>query len=747
MKHCEPITIIVNTLNRANLLKDTLASFQHLDYPSVEVVVVNGPSTDESEDLLREWEGKIKVGKCPEANLSMSRNIGIAMASGEFVAFIDDDAIPEPEWLNQAIMGFDTNDVAATGGKVFDHTGYSFQYEYANANRLGHGKWQLTRSHPHYCFPGSYEFPYLQGTNTIFRRSALLKVGGFDEEFAYYLDETDVCLRLIDEGYLVKQLHDAYVHHKYAPSHIRTKTTAVYRYPVLKSKIYFANRYGKSYHSQTEIDDDNYQFLQNHRSDVAYCVETGRLSVEDQERFEEHAEQAWSVGIQAAKQPRKLITPELLASYQSPFKAFETLRPAGQQLTIALLCEDYPPNLLGGIARFTQDKATALAKLGHKVHVIARSLNHNTVDLEDGVWVHRIVAKPQLKSTEVQTFNIPQSHWDQSKSLLDELDRISTHRPIDIVEAPIWNVVGIAPLLSGRFKVITSLQTTLKLSLPSKPDLTSNPEVMKTFVNPIVALEKYMIEKSQGVLAISQGIADEVEAAYKTKIDRERLYVSFLGMPDWAADKSFHMQHDAESERVKILFVGRLEKRKGIDVLLETAANLCMKYPSVEFHIVGDDTIKNPEGETYRELFEKKHLSLCTSQVIFHGKTSEDELRQHYADCDIFVAPSRFESFGLIYVEAMMFKKPVVGCKIGGIPEVVADGESGLLVAPGQVDALQRAIDSLVNSKELRQRLGLAGRLRYEQYFTDHSMASSCVNLYGKLSRGNQPSIVSQASE
>ena len=109
--------IVINTLNRANLLPNTLKSFLHLDFDNFEVIVVNGPSTDGTVEILEQWKDKIKIGHCPEPNLSMSRNIGIAMASGDVVLFIDDDAIPEPEWLNQIMNGFDSPEVAATGGR------------------------------------------------------------------------------------------------------------------------------------------------------------------------------------------------------------------------------------------------------------------------------------------------------------------------------------------------------------------------------------------------------------------------------------------------------------------------------------------------------------------------------------------------------------------------------------------------------------------------------------------------------
>ena len=142
----KPVSIIVNTLNRADYLRKILESFCYLDYGHFEVIVVNGPSTDETDDLLIKWNEKIKIGECTEANLSMSRNIGIALAAGEFVAFIDDDAIPEPEWLNQAMDAFEHDGIGAVGGPVYDHTGYTFQSIYVTTNRFGDAFFSSNRS-------------------------------------------------------------------------------------------------------------------------------------------------------------------------------------------------------------------------------------------------------------------------------------------------------------------------------------------------------------------------------------------------------------------------------------------------------------------------------------------------------------------------------------------------------------------------------------------------------------------------
>ncbi len=167
------------------------------------------------------------------------------------------------------------------------------------------------------------------------------------------------------------------------------------------------------------------------------------------------------------------------------------------------------------------------------------------------------------------------------------------------------------------------------------------------------------------------------------------------------------------------------------------------RLPEVIFHIVGDDSIPSAHGHTYRQEFEQKNVELCETHVHFYGKIDEESLRRHYATCDIFVAPSRFESFGLIYVEAMMFGRPSVGCDVGGIPEVVDHEVTGLLVAPNSAGALQSTLEALVSDANLRMQYGSAGRKRYEQRFSDFRMADSSVDLYQAVLTRNEAKIES----
>ena len=224
----DPITqslrcsIIICTYNRAQLLERLLLGLNHLSYEHIEVVVVNGPSTDRTDELLEEYRGRIKVAKNPDRNYSKSRNIGISAASGDILVFIDDDAIPaDSRWLDKLVEVFE-KDVngrlgAAGGGSIHRHTnffefdgGYTTDYceQIFHKEKLGDRREDGVRI-----------YRRTNGNNGAFRRSALLEIGGWDEHFIYYADEADVCLRLARAGYATIYVEDAHVRHFPAPAH------------------------------------------------------------------------------------------------------------------------------------------------------------------------------------------------------------------------------------------------------------------------------------------------------------------------------------------------------------------------------------------------------------------------------------------------------------------------------------------------------------------------------------------------
>jgi glycogen(starch) synthase len=221
----------------------------------------------------------------------------------------------------------------------------------------------------------------------------------------------------------------------------------------------------------------------------------------------------------------------------------------------------------------------------------------------------------------------------------------------------------------------------------------------------------------------------EIERGYGIQMRRDRVAVIPLGLDDWTGLEVDPPQV-LPKDSLRLLFVGRLEERKGIDVLLEAAKRVLRRYRNVYLDIAGNDQIPGPGGVSWRARFEQDtRADGIRGRVVFHGEVTEARLRGLYEACDIMVGPSRFESFGLMLVEGMMFGKPVIGCRAGGMVEVVKEGVTGLLAEPGDVASLEACLVRLIEEAPLRQQFGLAGRARYEQNFTAERMTGE-VNAF-----------------
>jgi GT2 family glycosyltransferase len=461
MKSVPTISVVINTDGRCQSLANTLDSLRYLDYPSFEVCVVYGPTEDGTQELLAKLQGQIKVAACPERNLSISRNIGIGLTAGELVAFIDDDGLAEPEWLHDLAEAFRDPAVGAAGGIVYDYTGVSLQYLYPTANRLGRADCMRMTPGDEFNFPLSFNIPYVQGTNCIFRRDALIGVGGFDEEYEYCYDETDLCCRLVDAGFLVRQMPNGRVHHKFLPSEIRNEHRIDRnRYAIVKNKIYFSIINNRGHYGLNRVVRDAVNFIEDHERDIRDHVEHGRLLPEDLNAFHVDVDLAWETGMRRGLSGRRrLPRPEKLQTHAADYLEYPRLHPADGRHTFCLISPEYPPGRMGGIGRDLHRLAHSVAVLGHHVHVLTDGTGHDRVDFEDSVWVHRIVPRPFQVPDLPDGRSIPQQIWDHSATMLAEVEAIAKHRTVDCVYAPIWDCEGAVELLERRFPLVTGLQT------------------------------------------------------------------------------------------------------------------------------------------------------------------------------------------------------------------------------------------------------------------------------------------------
>ena len=180
-----------------------------------------------------------------------------------------------------------------------------------------------------------------------------------------------------------------------------------------------------------------------------------------------------------------------------------------------------------------------------------------------------------------------------------------------------------------------------------------------------------------------------------------------------------------------VLFVGRLVERKGAPVLI-AAAGLLATEPRVRVVIIGE----GPD----RQALESQAAALgLGDRVVFRGRVSASELQRAYAMAGAFVLPAVTDSrgdtegLGVVLLEAMSYRVPVIGSRIGGITDIIIDGKTGLLVPPGNAEALADAIRKLAADPGFAQRLGDAGHAHFEQQFGWGRIVERWMEVYGSM--------------
>ncbi|APX22456.1 MAG: glycosyl transferase [Rhodobacteraceae bacterium] len=212
------VSVVIVSRGRPDALRLCLTGVAQLDHPVFEVIVVACPQ-GAAVVADRSDADRIKLVPFDEPNISAARNLGIAQAAGEVVAFLDDDAVPEPTWLARLSAPFINPDVAAAGGFVRGRNGIDFQWRARTVTAgLEESELTLDGEDPVAPEPRAGRAIKLQGTNMAHRRSVLMRMGGFDPAYRFFLDETDLDLRHAEAGHRVVVVPLAQVHHGYAES-------------------------------------------------------------------------------------------------------------------------------------------------------------------------------------------------------------------------------------------------------------------------------------------------------------------------------------------------------------------------------------------------------------------------------------------------------------------------------------------------------------------------------------------------
>lgn len=231
-------------------------------------------------------------------------------------------------------------------------------------------------------------------------------------------------------------------------------------------------------------------------------------------------------------------------------------------------------------------------------------------------------------------------------------------------------------------------------------------------------------------IAISEAIKRftiEVEAAPADKISVVHYGIDFAWLSDddiEAARQHLRAALGVDADALLLGIVCRLVEQKGIPYALEALRRLRAEYPQAHLVIAGD-------GEKAAELRRLAAALGVADRVHWLGWRSD--AADLMAAFDVLLVPSLWEGFGLVLLEAMSRRVPVIASRVSAIPEVIVNGESGILIPPRDVDALTQAIARLLTDRALRKYMGLLGAARLEEHFSVERMITSTLAVYERL--------------
>ena len=385
---------------------------------------------------------------------------------------------------------------------------------------------------------------------------------------------------------------------------------------------------------------------------------------------------------------------------------------AGQprQLRVALLTREYPPEVYGGA--------------GVHVEYLARELS-GLVDLtvhcqgadREGAVAHRPWPELSGASSVLQTISA-------------DLAMTASLAGVDLLHSHTW-YANLAGFMASQLYDVPHVMTAHSVEplRPWKAEQLGGGYALSSWC------ERTAIESAAAVIAVSDGMRGDVLGAYPA-VRPERVHVIRNGIdtgqysPDPGTDVLD--RHGIDPARPSVVFVGRVTRQKGLPVLLRAAQWL---DPSAQLVLCAGQADTPALAAEVAGLVE--HLRATRPGVVWiAGMLTRPEVIQILSHATVFVCPSLYEPLGIVNLEAMACGTAVVGSRVGGIPEVVADGETGLLVPPGDPVALGAALSGLARDPDRAAEMGRRGRERAIAEFSWTAIAAQTAQLYSELTAG-----------
>ncbi|WP_335869371.1 glycosyltransferase [Bacillus sp. 2205SS5-2] len=389
-----------------------------------------------------------------------------------------------------------------------------------------------------------------------------------------------------------------------------------------------------------------------------------------------------------------------------PLVTKKTTVPQSNAISVLILSWEFPPNIVGGLSRHVYSLAKTLSRRGVKVVVLtSHSAETKAYEEMDGIDVYRTGPLHPLEGNFI--------NWvkDLNVSMLRKVDDIINRHSINIVHAHDW-LVGHAALTMKRFYQIP-LITTIHATEHGR-----NAGIYTEMQQYIHNEESELIQNSNQVIVCSDYMKDEVEQLFL--LGKTTISIIPNGIHLGEVEKTNGTRFDYLEQKRFVFSVGRVVREKGFETLIDVASSL---QDDLTIIVAG----KGPLLDTYRNIVAERGLN---EKIQFIGFITDEERNQLLNTCEIAIFPSLYEPFGIVALEAMAAKKPVIASKIGGLKGIIQHEFSGLLFSPGVAEELLLMINQLNASPILQDKIGQQGFQVAKKLFGWERIADQTKQVY-----------------
>ena len=382
-------------------------------------------------------------------------------------------------------------------------------------------------------------------------------------------------------------------------------------------------------------------------------------------------------------------------------------------MRICMLTWEFPPRIVGGIARHCLALSKALAKLGHEVYVVTLEFPGAPL-FEDinGIKVYRVLIELGHPNFIIWTFLF--NHFMEKK-----VADLSENIEFDIIHIHDWLTAKAG--ISSKHFLNKPLISTIHSTEEGRSRGLHNPD---SFL--IDGIEWWMTYEARQVIVCSNSVKWEVESHFSLPHDKVTV------IPNGIEVSSFNLNINREevkrrygikpNERI-ILFVGRLVPQKGVDTLIKAAPLIMQQHRDARILIAGDGWSRNYLEELARSMG-------LGDRIRFLGFISDWELEDLMVTADVLVVPSIYEPFGIVALEGMAAGTPVVATNIGGLSEIIEHDRTGVLVYPEDPGSIAWGINKVLSDPKYADWLVRNARRKVRKAYSWEAIAKRTVEVY-----------------